>query len=1055
MEVLHPQQIQLIGREDELDLLKVNLEDAILGKGSTILISGEAGIGKTRLVDEFLLHAEAKDVKILTGSSSSDTIHPFLTFSKALENEIADPLIRDQEYNSFAAIFAIDRSGILIAQASSTDNDLDADIFAGMLSAVQDFIKDSFGIVGKQKSGLGRLEYGDMKIMIEHGPHLYLTTMFKGNEHPDMKIMLKAAVNSIEEEYGEILESWSGNMGKISQIQEKISSLADIKFLIRRDLEGVKLENERIRIADEVLELLRSVSGERPLILLLEDLHWADESSLFVLNYLSRNIMTENIMILGTLRPEKGIALQTTMEAMSKEGSFVLLPLIKLENTYVSSLVEAMYPGHQFPESFIEHLSSACDGNPFFVIELLRQMKLDGNVSTDGGSAIIISQDYSIPGSVDEVIQRRLENLDPETMALAEYASCIGRAFNTRIMMSIKAVQDPTQAFKKLQNSGIIISNDDITEFSHAIFQDIIYKDISDRWKSSYNKSIGEYYEIAYMNRTEEVLYDLAKYFSRSNEHKKGFEYCCRAGEKAENIFALEQAISFYDDSLASLLKIRSIDDHQGKRLDLLERMGSVSTITSNYTKSLELFNTALEATDSDGVKARLLRKIGDVYVNKGEFDEALKILAKAKEVVKEGSAEYARILMNEANPYLRKGDFDKAMPQLLEAIKISENTGIDQKDVGNALRAVGNIHWYKGDYDNSLEFYEKSLKIMEVIGDKHGIASTLNNIGNVHHAMSNMAKALEYFGNCLEIMEKIGGKQGIAAALNNMGLVYYEMGEQTKSLEFYERSLEIKERIGDKQGTALSLSNIGNVHNFTGNLQKALEFYENGLDIMESIGDKWGIALSLNNVGNVHHSMGDLAKSLKLYEQSLEIRESIGDKHGVARVLIRLGNVHHSMGDLAKALEFHERSLKIFLEIGDKIESIYPYCGLAEVYIDLGKAQDSLENAEKAVANSIETMSQREEGKSRRILGMAHRDMGNYSKAEEEFEKAKNIMDEIGYRRELAKLIYEYALLYMIKGELDMAHEYVEQALSMFDEMDMKLWVEKCRKAMMNLDAT
>ncbi len=1049
MEDPHPKQIQLIGRDDELDLLKGNLEDVIGGKGSTILISGEAGIGKTRLVDEFLLHAVAEDMKILAGSSSSDTIHPFLTFSKALEKEIDDPLLQDQEYNSFAAIFAIDTSGIIIAQASSTANDLDADIFADMLSAVQDFIKDSFGIASKQRSGLGRLEYGDMKIMIEHGSHLHLTAVFKGNEHPDMKTLLKAAVNSIEEGNEEILESWSGNTDKVPWIQEKISSLADVKFLIRRDLEGVKLENERIRIADEVLELLKSISGKRPLILLLEDLHWADESSLFVLNYLSRNIKAENIMIVGTLRPEKTISLQTTLEKMSQEENFLLLPLIQLGNTYVSSLVEAMYPANEFPEKFIKHLSSACDGNPFFVIELLRQMKLDGNISTNEGSTILISQDYSIPGSVDEMIQRRLENLDPESMALAEYTSCIGRMFESKAAMSIKIARDPVQALQRLQDSGIIIINNGTSEFCHAIFQDVIYKGIGNRWKSSYHKHLGEYYEEGYVNRTEEVLYDLAKHFSRSNEYEKGFDYCYKAGEKAENIFALEQAISFYKDSLNSLLKIRSIDDHEGKRLDLLERMGGISAISGDYDGSLSIFNTALEIVDDDQNKARILRKIGDVHVNKGEFDEALKILSMAKEVVEEGTAEYGRILINEANPHLRKGDFDKALPQLSEAIEVSEKTGVSQKDIGNALRAIGNIHWYKGDYDNSLKFYNKSLEIMENIGDKYGIGSTLNNIGNVHHAMSNMSKALEYFGSCLEIMEKIGGKQGIAAALNNMGLVYYEMGEQTKSLEFYERSLDIKEKIGDKQGTALSLSNIGNVHNFTGNLQKALEFYGNGLGIMESIGDKWGIALSLNNVGNVYHSMGDLSKSLELYEQSLEIRESIGDKHGIARVLIRLGNVHHSMGDLAKALEFYERSLKIFLEIGDKIESIYPYCGLAEVYIDLGKAQHSLENAEKAVENSIETMSQREEGKSRRILGMAHRDLGNYSKAEEEFEKAKNIMDEIGYRRELAKLIYEYALLYKIKDELDIAREYVEQALSMFEEMGMRLWAEKCRKVM------
>ena len=448
MQGSYPQKIELIDREEELNQLKEHLEDAIAGNGSTVLISGEAGVGKTRLMEEFLNYSATKGINVLAGSTASDTIYPFHILSKALEKEIEKPLFQDQEYISFTAIFAVDRSGLLIAQASSEADGLDADIFAGMLSAVQDFVRDSFDSTGEQRTGLGRLEYGDMKIMIEHGPHLFLTAVFHGSEHPDMKNLLRTTVNTIEEEFREILSSWSGNMADVAPIQEYISSLANARFLVRRDLEGVKLENERIRIADEVLEILRSLSGDRPLVLLLEDLHWADESSLFVLNYLSRNITGEKILLAGTLRPEMGEGLQTAMENMSQEGKLVLMPLVQLGSGSVSSLVEAVHPDHKFPESFIDHLASACGGNPFFVIELLRHMKEEGNIS----EGILISQDYSIPGSVEEVVQRRLENLDPEAIALAEYASCIGRTFESRAAMSIQAARDPARGLQRLQN---------------------------------------------------------------------------------------------------------------------------------------------------------------------------------------------------------------------------------------------------------------------------------------------------------------------------------------------------------------------------------------------------------------------------------------------------------------------------------------------------------------------------------------------------------------------------------------------------------------------------
>ncbi|MCK4756817.1 MAG: DUF2791 family P-loop domain-containing protein, partial [Thermoplasmata archaeon] len=371
--------LSLIGRESELKSLTQHLERAKEGRGSTVLLSGEAGIGKTRLVQEFKEHADEEDFIVLDGAALSDVSHPFLMISKALENLLDTPLFSEQKFTSFSEIFAINKAGLLVAHASSSEEHMDPDIFAAMLTAIQGYIRDSIDSSGRKIGGLGRLEYGDMKILMEHGDNLFLTAVFKGNEHPDMTARLRSTVSSIEDRHGAVLESWDGDMEKAKPVEEELASLASARFLVRQDFEGLKLENERLRIADQVLEILADKSSEKPLLLILEDLHWADDSSLFVLNYLSRNIRSEKIMIAGTLRPEMSDGLQATMDKMSQEGSYVLMPLIQLGSDSVSSLVEAMHPGHEFPQSFIDHLASACKGNPFFVIELLKQMKEEGN----------------------------------------------------------------------------------------------------------------------------------------------------------------------------------------------------------------------------------------------------------------------------------------------------------------------------------------------------------------------------------------------------------------------------------------------------------------------------------------------------------------------------------------------------------------------------------------------------------------------------------------------------------------------------------------------------
>jgi hypothetical protein len=186
----------LIGRDNELKTLNQILNKAISGEGSTIFISGEAGIGKTRLIDAFRESAAAQNLKVLSGSASADTSQPFLIFSKALGEVMERPLFEEQEYKGFSKLFAVYKTGMLLAETSTGEEDLDADIFAGMFTAVQDFVRESFDQAVTQKAGLGRLEYGNMKILIEHGTQIFLTAVFTGEEHPDMKHLLRRTRSS-------------------------------------------------------------------------------------------------------------------------------------------------------------------------------------------------------------------------------------------------------------------------------------------------------------------------------------------------------------------------------------------------------------------------------------------------------------------------------------------------------------------------------------------------------------------------------------------------------------------------------------------------------------------------------------------------------------------------------------------------------------------------------------------------------------------------------------------------------------------------------------------
>lgn len=1038
----------MIGRREELRNLNCRLADAVEGKGSAILISGAPGIGKTRFVDEFKRHAIASKTNMLAGAVTSGSAHPFHVFSKALEGVIGEPLFEEQEYTTFAEILAVNNAGMLLAKASSSAEAMDADIFAGMLSAVQDFVRDSFGRSGEGKAGLGRLEYGEMKILLEHSEHLFLTAVLSGQEHPDMRLTLKQALQKIEEGHGKTLEKWGGKMEELEPVQQEISKLAGAKFLVRRDLEGVRLEGERIRIADKVLECILRLAREKPQVILLEDIHWADESSLFIFNYLARNIRGEPVLLLATSRPGESPALDQTLERMRKEGIFQEMTLKKMERSDVSKIISSVYPGNDFPVEFVNALAERCGGTPLFVIEILKQMAMGGSISEKDGKYSLLNENFSIPETVEGVIQGRLDELSPETLAMVEYISCIGRDFSIESAMSIDTINDPGSALSGLERIGVINRQNDSAEFCHAMYQEVIYSTISQRWKGKHHRRIGEYFEEAYQGKLDDALYELARHFSQTGEYKKAFDYCLRAGEKAEGLFAAEQAIKFYGDALSALPKTGAPVETMGKETEILERLGDISAFIGKYDKSLEYYELAEKPAHEAEVKARMLRKLGKVLERKGDYDRSLELLAKAKEHLKdERSLEYGRICFDEGISYRRKSDYDKTISLTLKSMEIFESAGGEQKDIGKALRSIGVIHSLKGEFDEALNYEEKCLAIMNMINESHEIATSLHNIGILYWNKGELDKALEHHKRSLELFEKIGDKRGVASTFNNMGAVFIDKGELDRALEHYLSGLGIREKIGDKDGVANSLNNIGSVYYSKGELDRALEYYERSHQIHETLGNKHGVAILLDDIGSVYEDWGELGTALEYYQRSLQIRENLGEKRGVAFLLSSMGNVYRGMGELDKAQDHHERSLVLCREIKERKFSICNYRGLAEICLGHQNIRAALEHAGKAVDISVEIGVKREEGISRRVLGKVLLENKKLDMAGEEFGKAQGILEKIGDKKELAKLSYKQGILFKARNETEKAREYFEKALSEFRRMDIKAWADKTKK--------
>jgi tetratricopeptide (TPR) repeat protein len=233
-------------------------------------------------------------------------------------------------------------------------------------------------------------------------------------------------------------------------------------------------------------------------------------------------------------------------------------------------------------------------------------------------------------------------------------------------------------------------------------------------------------------------------------------------------------------------------------------------------------------------------------------------------------------------------------------------------KQLGAVVNNIGYLAKQKGDIAKTLEFYSRSLKIYESIGDKEGLGMMLNNLGATYIDLGDDTKALEYFHKSLKIQKEIENKYGMGNALNNLGVISDRQGNLLKALEYYRSSLKIQEEIGDKEGIAYSLVNIGVIYNKQGNIPEAKDYFNRSLKIQEEVGSKEGITLSLINLATISSNQGHLKEALAFAGKGMQIAKESGFPESIKNSASTLTSIFLKQNKYKEAFEMYELEIKM-----------------------------------------------------------------------------------------------------------------------------------------------
>lgn len=243
-----------------------------------------------------------------------------------------------------------------------------------------------------------------------------------------------------------------------------------------------------------------------------------------------------------------------------------------------------------------------------------------------------------------------------------------------------------------------------------------------------------------------------------------------------------------------------------------------------------------------------------------------------------------------------------------LEAAKLLEDIG-DRKMLAECLLYLGVCHYLISDFDNSLDYYFRSMQIKEELNDREGVAAILNNLGNVSKEMANYQKAADYYRQAEKLGRETGNRKILSTALANLAVCYRLLKDPDTALIYNLEALRIREEIGDRKGIGGSLNNIAVIYSdtlFQGyDPATALEYFERSLEIKEEQGDQIGICQTLINIGMLQTDLGRFDLGRSMLERALAISKELGSSSLLMASYAHLAEFYRKTGDFRKAFSY------------------------------------------------------------------------------------------------------------------------------------------------------
>ena len=753
----------------------------------------------------------------------------------------------------------------------------------------------------------------------------------------------------------------------VSQYKDELSLLLPVaEFLSHKNPKGLSSSQFSEKIASFLIEASKSFS----FVLCLEDIHWAKEGCLNILQLLTEKISQSRIFLISSLQTEELESHKSLKQVINRfigsdlnRKDFELVKLGRLSQDETKELIFSKLARKEPPTQLVDYVYKNSSGNPLYALEILKLLLEKKVVLFENQKLRIDSKSLKaiqIPSSLEKIWLKNLSRLDWDSLNLLKFGALSWKGFDLDTIKFLTGYSEE-KIFEILYGllKGELLTQTQMKspqglwyEFSNQVLKQTLYLKIPLKKRIEWHRKMGNFLE----QRNEEIE-EIAYHFIRSDDYAKAFSYSMLGAQRSAEQFASQE--------------------------------------TKDYVKVALSFAKKFDSPEKEEKKIEALIFRGDFFKNVGELNDALK--------------GYQSILS------LVKG-------------------GKDKKTEAKVYRELGEIYRLKHDYKNGLSCLKKALEKYEKMKDRYGMARTLNNIGNVYWMDSKHDNALSVFKKALRLYDPIQEKKEKALALNNIGSIYFSQHNYTQAKTYYHKALSIQIELKNQMEIARGLNNVGAVLVLLGKYDQAIKVLSEALELNERMGNKKEVCYNLDNLAEVYQRKGEYDKVFEYCQRGLKLAREIDFSQREGQFLkisgisnLEIGNYHKSNLELNQAFEMAER-------INDKELRIEILINQVRLFLWLNhneKAKEKLSEAKKFFDLSKD---ERSEARIYHLLGLYHLKNNRIKEAEDFLKDALKIAEDLKVPEEKIKVNLDLWCLYLNSKEFKRANYHLEQTKKLLE---------------------